>query len=243
MKRPFFDIKLVKVFRMRIRCSFLAFCLMSLGMVYAQKDVTQFLGIPVDGSKAEMVQKIKAKGFTQSIYNEDALEGEFNGYDVRVYVSTNRGKVCRIMVCDVNTVDERSIQIRFNRLCRQFEKNSKYLSLDDYTIPDDENISYEMMVHKKRYDALFYQQPLLDALDTAEIQEKILSELQNKYTSEQISTPTDEIMEEVNSIAIRYAMDLMTKKAVWFTISEYKGKYYITMYYDNEYNRADGEDL
>ena len=100
-----------------------------------------------------------------------------------------------------------------------------------------------MMVHKKRYDALFYQQPLLDALDTAVIQEKILSELQNKYTSEQISTPTDEIMEEVNSIAIRYAMDLMTKKAVWFTISEYKGKYYITMYYDNEYNRADGEDL
>jgi len=26
-------------------------------------------------------------------------------------------------------------------------------------------------------------------------------------------------------------------------ISDFQGKYYITMYYDNEYNRANGEDL
>lgn len=227
---------------MKIRCLFFAFCLMSLGMVYAQKDVTQFLGIPVDGSKAEMVRKIKAKGFTQSIYDEDALEGEFNGHRVNVFVSTNREKVCRIMICDANTVDERSIQIRFNRLCRQFEKKSKYISFDDYTIPDDENISYEMIVNNKRYEAVFYQQPL-GGIDTAAMQEKLLSELQNKYTIEQISSPTEEIMEDMKSIAIEYAMDLMTKKSVWFTISEYQGKYYITMYYDNEYNRADGEDL
>ena len=31
--------------------------------LYAQKDVTQFLGIPVDGSKSEMIKKLKAKGF------------------------------------------------------------------------------------------------------------------------------------------------------------------------------------
>lgn len=30
--------------------------------IYAQQDVTKFLGIPVDGSKSEMIQKLKAKG-------------------------------------------------------------------------------------------------------------------------------------------------------------------------------------
>ena len=33
------------------------------------------------------------------------------------------------------------------------------------------------------------------------------------------------------------------KKPVWFMISENYGQYYITMFYDNEYNRANGEDL
>ena len=84
---------------------------------YAQKDVTQFLGIPIDGSKSDMIQKLKAKGFRVDSYN-DVLEGEFNGIDVNVYIVTNGDKVCRIMVCDANPVDERSIQIRFNNLCR-----------------------------------------------------------------------------------------------------------------------------
>lgn len=29
--------------------------------LYAQKDVTQFLGIPVDGSKSEMIKNLKQK--------------------------------------------------------------------------------------------------------------------------------------------------------------------------------------
>ena len=33
------------------------------------------------------------------------------------------------------------------------------------------------------------------------------------------------------------------KKPVWFMISKYLNMYYITMFYDNEYNRANGEDL
>ena len=41
-----------------------------------QKDVTSFLGIPVDGT------------------------------DVRVYIATNNNKVCRIMLCDENYQNE-----------------------------------------------------------------------------------------------------------------------------------------
>lgn len=40
-----------------------------------------------------------------------------------------------------------------------------------------------------------------------------------------------------------YATEIIMKKSVWFMISKYLGMYYITMFYDNEYNRANGEDL
>lgn len=118
----------------------------------AQNDVTRFLGIPVDGSKSEMIRKIKARSIS---YDSDVLEGEFNGRDVHIHVATNNDKVYRVMVSDVNAVNERSIQIRFNRLCEQFANNSKYISLKEQTIPDNENISYEMTVKKKRYEAIF----------------------------------------------------------------------------------------
>ena len=127
--------------------------------LYAQKDVTKFLGIPVDGTKTAMIQKLKAKGFTPSIWDKNILEGEFNGFDVNVHIATNNNKVWRIMLADKNTLDETGIKIRFNKLCRQFENNKKYEPMTDkeQTIPDDEDLSYEMTVNNKRYEAVFYQ--------------------------------------------------------------------------------------
>ena len=31
--------------------------------MYGQREVTKFLGIPVDGNKSEMIRKLKEKGF------------------------------------------------------------------------------------------------------------------------------------------------------------------------------------
>lgn len=209
--------------------------------LYAQKDVTKFLGIPVDGYKAEMIQKLKAKGYTSSASDKDILEGEFNGTKVDLYVVTNNNKVYRIMVADQNSVNETDIKIRFNKLCKQFQNNKKYMSLSDYTIPDDEDISYEMLVNKKRYEAVFYQIPEIP--DTLAIREVINSSLSSKYTKEQLSNPTEEQKEEIKKVLADYMLVLCHKKSVWFMISEHYGKYYINMYYDNEYNRANGEDL
>lgn len=39
------------------------------------------------------------------------------------------------------------------------------------------------------------------------------------------------------------AMDKIRKKMVWFMIFRDFGDYWITMYYDNEYNMANGDDL
>lgn len=174
-----------------------AFLLMLSVALHAQKEVTKFLGIPVDGSKSSMIQKLKNKGFVYDP-SADYLKGEFNGQQVDVFIATNNNKVYRIMVCDKNTYDEGQIKIRYNTLCRQFANNQKYVPISAEELSDRENISYEMTVHKKKYQATYVQLP---------------------------------------------ADDDLTKRLVWFTISKFNGEYYIIMYYDNEFNRAHGEDL
>lgn len=213
--------------------------------VNAQKDVTTFLGIPVDGTKAKMIQKLKAKGFTSTSYDKDILEGEFNGTKVNVHIGTNGNIVYRIMVADANTTNESNIKIRFNNLCRQFEKNGKYGSFsEDQTIPEDEDISTQMSVYSKRYQASYYQKPDMEKIDTLYIQQEYFSRLSEKFSLEQIQNPTEEIKTEMSDIFENLEFDILTKKFVWFMISKLNyDEYYIVMYYDNEYNHADGEDL
>jgi hypothetical protein len=204
--------------------------------LYAQKDVTQFLGIPVDGSKSEMIQKLKDKEYTISPYNKDVLVGEFNGTDVNIYIVTNNNKVCRILVDDANKKGETDIKIRFNTLIQQFQNNKKYLPLPEstvskYNIPEDEDISYEISVKSKRYEALFYQK-------TSDY-DSLAIELGNLYKKEALN---DADKERINEITEKMVNDSL-KKSVWFMISESYGKYSISIYYDNEYNRANGEGL
>ena len=216
----------------------------------AQKDVTKFLGIPVDGYKPEMKQKLIDKGFTyNSQYN--FFDGEFNGRDVHVYIGTNNNKVYRIMVADANTCSETDIRIRFNTLCRQFSKNAKYVpvNLEDnnYTIPESEDISYEMLVHKKRYEAAFYQLPDISLIDSISLNRKIHEVLLEEYTQEEIENPTEQQKKDIDK-TIEYEsqkvyIEMMEKKLVWFIIRESYGEYLITLFYDNEYNHSDGEDL
>lgn len=95
-------------------------------VLYAQKDVTEFLGIPVDGTKQQMIENLKAKGFVYDS-KEDVLSGEFNGEEVSISIQTQGNKVWRVTVVDENYRDETQIKIRFNKLVRQFENNESYL--------------------------------------------------------------------------------------------------------------------
>ena len=208
----------------------LAVVLMTTLALFAQeeKDVTKFLGIPVDGYKSEMISKLKAKGFTSTSY-KNILEGEFNGQDVNIHVVTNNNKVYRIMVADKNPVSETDIRIRFNNLLNQFENNSKYFGTDNEYIADDENISYNITVKNKRYQAVFYQKS--GSID-----------LEKKYgVTNPEDLPEDKKMEYFKN-CINDFLD-MASRQVWFMIGEQYGKYYIQMYYDNCYNKANGEDL
>lgn len=169
----------------------------------AQNKVTTFLGIPVDGTKAEMIQKLKAKGFVETVHPE-TLMGEFNGKDVLIAVQTNNNKVCQVAVIDANTCDEAQIKVRFNRLCNQFRNNKRYVG-PDQSLSEEEDIGYEMLVNKKRYFAAFMQ----------------------------LHSPEDIIND----------LEGLKKRAVWLTIQEYAKGYRIALYYENNYNEADGSDL
>lgn len=216
-------------------------------VAYAQKDVTTFLGIPVDGSKPEMERMLISKGFTPvriPASGKDVFVGEFNGTDVNVYIGTNNNKVYRIAVCDANSVDEADIKIRFNNLVGQFERNKRYAAGPSQTIAEDEDISYEMTVHKKTYDAYFFQELNIELLDTLALQNEVQNELLGKYTMEQLQEPNEEVAKDIEDISRQKVIDILRKKTVWFRIiqSSY-GKYYIAMYYDNGYNESNGEDL
>ena len=211
--------------------------------VFAQEDVTKFLGIPVDGFKPEMIRKLKAKGYTEHSYKPDVLVGEFNGRDVEVSVVTNNNKVYRIFVQDAYTVDEYNIKIRYNTLCEQFENNKRYISMavEGQSIPDDEDISDQMLYEDKRYEALYFQVP--EQVDTLAVQTALRERVLAKYTEEQLANPTSEMQEEVLKATFDIAFEIYEKKSVWFTINKEGNRYRILMYYDNKYNEANGENL
>lgn len=225
----------------KVLCSF--FMALLAVVMFAQKDVTTFLGIPVDGTKSEMKKKLISKGF-EVVPGQEFLKGEFNGTDVHVYIVTNNNKVYRIMLCDAIHISEAHIKVRFNKLIEQFKKNKRYSFFDDsnHTLSDDVDISYEMNIQNKEFEAVFFQHSDIKKIDTLAhraTRERILA----KYTKEQLANSTEEMNQEIEESYIKHWHDLYEKNPVWFTISSFKDKYYITMYYDNEYNRANGEDL
>jgi hypothetical protein len=206
---------------------------------FAQKDVTQFLDIPVDGYKLEMIEKLKSRGFTIMEGNEDILEGEFNGRDVNLFIGTNNNKVWRIVVRDKYPSDEINIKIRFNTLIQQFANSSRYSIQSDsliskFIIPEDEDITYEMKVNNKRYDAMFYQKAIKSDSLTFEIEKLVAQEERN-----------DEDFEKVNDLILERAQVQMNalNKQVWFMIKEDYGEYRIMIFYENAYNEANGKDL
>ena len=136
----------------------------------AQEDVTKFLGIPVDGTKSEMIKKLLKKGFERSDFDRDILTGEFNGMKVNISIQTNNNKVWRLVVMDRAIVNETNIKTKYNNLCDQFASNPNYDGIfpaEYYYIPEYEDISYEITVNNKQYEAMFCQTNRAAALKRA----------------------------------------------------------------------------
>ena len=145
---------------------FIALVLTLANISYAQNDVTTFMGIPVDGTKNEMIKQLQSKGFELVNKELGVLEGDFNGNTSQVYIMTNRNKVNCINVCDkYSSTNEKSVISRFNRIVNQFYNNANYIipagcSVEDFLIPDDEHqLWYNIKNDKKTYYAYFIQCP------------------------------------------------------------------------------------
>jgi hypothetical protein len=94
-------------------------------VIKAQNDATMFLGIPMQGTKSSMIEKLEKKGFT---YNsqKDQLIGWFNDEKVFVKIITKNNKIVEITVTDFNDRSRFEIIKRFNTLVNQFSTNKNY---------------------------------------------------------------------------------------------------------------------
>lgn len=217
--------------------------------VMAQKDVTTFLGIPVDGTKDAMILKLAQNGFKKAPYGKGYdMTGEFNGEKVELNIVTYKNKVWRIAVSDKTIRQESDIRIRFNNLVDQFDTNNKYIPVNfgqqNFKIQFDENISYEMMVNNKRYQAAYYQIVDVSKIDTLEIQNSIKQTLIKKYGESAVEKKETAVVTETQKLAIEHYTDILDHKHVWFMINRQGyNNYSIFLYYDNEYNHISNEDL
>ena len=227
--------------------SFIIGILIMCSTVFGQSESTlKFLGIPVDGSKSEMVKALKAKGFE---YDSESgfLIGDFNGKKSQIAIAENHGKVYRVVIFNANTYDEGQIKVMFNNLIHQFENNDKYFYIfPNNIIPEDEDIHYEILVNKKQYIAEFMYNPLYG---NNELRDRLINEaveeseevIKNGKNIEFYSNK-DNYDRLVSSVAGLKVIQ-MSNSSIWFKIFEHYGKYYIGLYYDNLLNAPNGEDL
>lgn len=216
------------------RIIFSLLILLSSLTIYAQKDITKFLDIPIDGTKAEMIQRLEDKGFKYDIYS-DLLTGNLNNTGVIVYVSTHNNAVSNIIVADTTSYDRNNIALRFNNLLSNFENNPNYTKAMGQEIflhtdmVEDKVSEHIFNTHSK--SAVFLQE------NRNQILTKIKHRLLHKYSEEQILNPNPDfsIYCDIQIEIINYAQS-EAKKQVIFYIKKQHGKYNLILSYQNLYN-------
>ena len=224
-------------------------------VAFGQNEVDgtiKFMGIPVDGSKEEMISKLKEKGFSyNSVFDE--ISGEFNGRNVTLYIRTHHGLVDRICVV-FPSAEKRQIIREYNNLLSQFQANEKYMELlPNSKIPTTENISYEMSINNKTYSSSFsYISPDLFTKEAAaKMRQKMsaIGKMQPDELQQVTQAMADSLENNGSPMDVKQALSSVQKMLsiltghVWFTIHEDGSRFQLVLYYDNLKNQAHGEDL
>lgn len=193
----------------------------------SDNETLTFLGIPIDGSKTEMIRQLEGKGFKYERML-DLLTGKINGEESFVFIQEHEGKVYRVDVSDTEVFTKEQVIIRYNNLLSQFKQDSRYGELEEYLpIPEEEDISYEMRIHKKVYAAVFC---LI----------RDLSEEEMEAIAAKAKGIEDE--NELASYLAKAFIEGTIPGRIWFEIKENKGEYWIQIYFENRRNRPREED-
>lgn len=116
------------------------------------ESAIRFLGVPIDGSRQYMLNRLKAIGFVDS--NRDFLEGQFNGEPVKVFVHTYHDKVDRIIVV-FDTVPEMNLREQYNNLLALFQTSKKYKPIQvSRAIPKDDFFYWTNTEYKSRFSVV-----------------------------------------------------------------------------------------
>lgn len=94
--------------------------------ISANMNTLTFMGVPVDGTLENMLTALQLKGFTVTNRTKGFLKGQFNGQKVDVGISTNHGKVDRVMVMFPQQYDTYGVWQQYNALLNQFDHLDKY---------------------------------------------------------------------------------------------------------------------
>ena len=211
-------------------------------VMFGKRDVTRFMGIPVDGTKSEMLEKLKANGFASFTKEKDILQGECDGRMVNVYLETYHDKVWQVVVADVYTLDGEGIKERFNGLCEQFSSDPDYfgriLTEDGNVIPD--SVDVETMMSQGMCRAI-YVYKCYD--DEGEDKSKELNDyFLTKYTQNEIDSPTNEIEDDMETMKNDYYTQFISRYEFFIDIvQKSKGNYFILMRYVNKCNNEMGK--
>lgn len=156
----------------------------------------KFLGIPIDGPETQFAYKLRNKGFEYNPVKE-CYKGQFNGQDVDIYLHSNHGIMDRVYVA-FPYKSEGNIKVEFNSLIDQFDKSGKYLpSGTNEVISNEEDISYEISVNSKRYQASFhYYDPDKDPKLFAE---SFLDNFSEFLTEEQLAKAKELTIKAINA--------------------------------------------
>lgn len=196
-----------------------------------------FVGIPIDGTKAQMIKALEGKGFNSKFREE--LTGMFNGEEVTLYISTNHGIVDRIRVRYPYYSAENDVRVKYNTLLSQFNRNAKYISINPRTeISAKESISDKRSENTKYYDAIyFYLNPETDANGWVAT---LKQEYQNHYHKALAALSYEEMEEALMCLPTKVSSAVCG--IVWFAIVD-TFPYEININYINFKNRPRGEDL
>ena len=212
-------------------------------------QTTRFLGIPVDGPKSEMVQKLIEKVYNYHA-DEDYFTGFYFGSPVYLFIQTVNGKVSRVVVYDIPQRSEDEIRDRFNLVYDKFKMSSRYTQYQsDTKIAEKESIARKMRQHKKLYKAVFNQvkeepanpQNIVLASQAPEEGETINERLLNDDYTERRRRIHAKALAHINEHVVESNETNLNK--VWFAISEKFGKFALILFYDNIANLLDEERL